>query len=145
LNYLNIPPSTTVTEAAPSMVEVPNLIGLPMDEHTNELLENNGLEVRYIGEGRTVLNQTPKVGAKVPLHTQVLVYLGGDSSEDEVTVPELTGKSMREVGEILSWLGLRLNSSGSGVAVEQDPASQTRVAKGSVVTVEFATPDQEER
>ena len=63
LNYLNIPPSTTPEEAVPSMVEVPNLIGLPLDDHTNALLENNGLLVRFIGEGPTVLNQTPKAGA----------------------------------------------------------------------------------
>ena len=56
------------------MVEVPNLIGLPLDDHTNALLENNGLLVRFIGEGPTVLNQTPKAGAKVPLHTRFSLF-----------------------------------------------------------------------
>jgi stage V sporulation protein D (sporulation-specific penicillin-binding protein) len=144
LNYLNIPPSTTPEEAVPSMVEVPNLIGLPLDDHTNALLENNGLLVRFIGEGPTVLNQTPKAGAKVPLHTQVLVYLGG-TDEEEITVPDLSGKTMREVGEVLGWLGLRLNSSGSGVAVQQEPKAYTKVAPNSVISVEFAAPDAEQR
>ena len=140
LNYLNIPPSTVPEEEEAVLVEVPNLINLPMDDYTNELLESRGLVVRYIGEGEKVLNQTPKAGAKVPLHTQVLVYLGGtDKTDGEVEVPDLQGKTIREAGEILGWLGLHLNSTGSGVAVRQDPAPHSFVAPGSVVNVEFKT------
>lgn len=142
LKYMNIPPSTALVKEAPALVEVPDLIGRPMDDSTNELLETAGLLVRFVGNGGTVLNQTPKAGAKVPLHTQVLVYLGGESGAGEVAVPDLLGKTRREAGEILGWLGLRMNGSGSGVAVRQDPAPQTPVTKDSVVNVEFATPSE---
>lgn len=146
LNYLNIPPSTTPTEEEPRLVEVPNLINLPMDDYTNDLLESRGLVVRYVGDGDKVLNQTPKAGAKVPLQTQVLVYLGGSGNrEEEVKVPDLQGKTIREVGEILGWLGLHLNSSGSGVAVHQEPAAHTLVAPGSVISVEFKAADEAQR
>jgi len=144
LKYMNIPSSKTQVNEAPKMVEVPNLIGMTLEE-AGELLEPSGLLVRLIGSGGSILNQTPKAGAKVPLHTQILVYLGGEQVEGEVPVPDLTGKTMREAGEILGWLGLVMNSSGSGVAVSQDPAPQTRVNVNSVVNVEFRTPGDTDR
>ena len=42
-------------------------------------------------------------------------------------------KTMREVGEVLGWLGLRLNSSDSGVAVQQNLSN--KVAPNSVISV----------
>ena len=69
--------------------------------------------VRYIGEGNEILNQTPKGGARVPLQTEVLVYLGPESDEEDIVVPDLAGKTLREATEILNWLGL-INSSDPG-------------------------------
>ncbi|NLP37502.1 MAG: PASTA domain-containing protein [Firmicutes bacterium] len=144
LQYMEIPPSTTVTETVPKIVEVPNLIGLPLDDHTVSLLEKAGLLVRYIGEGNEILNQTPKGGARVPLQTEVLVYLGPESDEEDIVVPDLQGKTLREATEILNWLGLRINSSGSGVIIGQDPEPQAKVKKNEVVNVELAVPGQEQ-
>jgi stage V sporulation protein D (sporulation-specific penicillin-binding protein) len=145
LKYMNIPPSTTQVNVVPSMVQVPDVVGLTLDD-ASELLEPSGLVVRFVGGGGgKILNQTPKPGAQVPLHTQILLYLEGEVSEGEVTVPDLTGKTMREAGEILGWLGLRINSSGSGMAIRQEPAPQTRVQTDSVVNVEFAAPGAAER
>ena len=139
LKYLNIPSSKTPVNEAPKMVEVPDLINLSLDQAENRL-ETSGLLVKLIGSGNSILNQTPKSGAKVPLHTQILVYLGGGEAQDEVDVPDLSGKSMREAGEILGWLGLRMNFSGSGLATGQDPAPHTRVPANSVINVQFNTP-----
>jgi len=136
LKYLNIPSDKTQKSEVPMMVEVPNLVRLGLEE-ARPLLETSGLAVKLIGSGNTILNQTPKAGVRVPLHTQILVYLGGEISGEEATVPDLSGKSMREAGEILGWLGLRMNFSGSGMAYSQTPAAGARVPANSVVTVEF--------
>lgn len=144
LKYLNVPSTETRVSDAPTMVEVPSLINLSLEE-ASEHLDTSGLLVRLVGSGDIILNQTPKAGAKVPLHTQILLYLGGGEQQEEVTVPDLTGKSMREAGEILGWLGLRMNASGSGLAVSQDPAPYTRVAINSVVSVEFKAPGEAQR
>jgi stage V sporulation protein D (sporulation-specific penicillin-binding protein) len=140
LNYLNVPSSQTQVNTQPKMVEVPDLVNLSLDD-ANDELERSGLLVKIIGSGGTILNQTPKPGAKVPLHTQILLYLGGggEGQRNEVVVPDLTGKSMREAGEILGWLNLRMNFSGSGIAVSQEPAPYTLVAPNSIVNVEFRT------
>jgi stage V sporulation protein D (sporulation-specific penicillin-binding protein) len=139
LRYLSIPSARTPVNEAPRIVEVPDLVRLRLDE-ASDRLETSGLLVKFIGSGGTILNQTPKGGARVPLHTQILVYLGGETAETEVTVPDLSGKSMREAGEILGWLGLRMNFSGSGVAQSQNPAPGARVPADSLVTVEFRNP-----
>ncbi|MCL5005472.1 MAG: transpeptidase family protein [Acidobacteria bacterium] len=55
-----------------------------------------------------------------------------------VTVPDFTGLSARRVSEQCQSLGLEMDMSGSGLAVEQDPSSGTRVRAGSSVRVRFA-------
>jgi stage V sporulation protein D (sporulation-specific penicillin-binding protein) len=144
LKHLHIPPALSVENEPPRMVTVPALTGLSVDE-ASILLETSGLLIRFVGSGGPILNQTPKAGAQVPLHTQILAYVGGEEGREEVTVPDLTGKSMREAGEILGWLGLKMNSSGSGVAVRQNPAPETRVPVNTVIDVEFSAPGNTER
>lgn len=144
LNYLNIPPSLGLENTPPKMVEVPNLTGLTVEE-ANVMLDTAGLIIRFIGSGGEILNQTPKAGATVPLHTEIAAYLGGQDIQEEVTVPDLTGKTMREAGEVLGWLGLRMNSSGSGVAVSQDPEPFTQVPADTVIHVEFSAPGEAQR
>jgi len=141
LKYLRVPSSKTPASDVPVRVEVPDLLNLTL-EAASERLESAGLLVRFVGSGAMIRNQTPKPGAKVPLHTQILVYLGGGQAGEEVTVPDLTGKSMREAGELLGWLGLQMNPSGSGLAAGQTPAPYTLAPPGSVVSVEFRTPSQ---
>jgi stage V sporulation protein D (sporulation-specific penicillin-binding protein) len=126
------------------MVNVPDLVGLSVDE-ASALLDTAGLRIRFIGSGGKILNQTPKAGAKVPLHTQILAHLGGEEPQSEVLVPALTGKTMREAGEILGWLGLRMNSSGSGVAVSQEPEPQSLVPVNTIINVKFASPGESEQ
>jgi stage V sporulation protein D (sporulation-specific penicillin-binding protein) len=138
LNYLDVPPSRAEDGEAPDMVVVPDLLNLTLDE-ANERLEPAGLLVRLVGSGGMIRNQTPKPGARVPLHTQILVYLGEGRPGEKVTVPDLTGKTMREAGEVLGWLGLQMNVSGSGVAFRQSPAPYTLVEKDSIINVEFRT------
>jgi cell division protein FtsI/penicillin-binding protein 2 len=55
-----------------------------------------------------------------------------------LAVPDFTGLSARRVSERCQLLGLGMDMSGSGLAVEQDPAPGTRVRAGSSVRVRFA-------
>ncbi len=60
---------------------------------------------------------------------------GGD-----VTVPDFSGKTMREVTSLCLQLGLDPILGGSNLAVEQSPAAGSQVKSGSRVTVQFGTP-----
>lgn len=122
-------------------VEVPDLVNTTLDE-AGALLHPRGLVLNVIGDGEFISRQSPKPGAIVPLQTSILVYLGEEKEgpEGAVLVPDLRGKSLRESGEILSWLGLRFNPYGTGVAVRQVPLPNQRVPLGTEVKVEFRSP-----
>ena len=60
---------------------------------------------------------------------------GGD-----VTVPDFSGKTMREVTSLCLQLDLDPVLGGSNLALEQSPAAGTQVKRGSRVTVQFGTP-----
>jgi len=57
----------------------------------------------------------------------------------EIPVPDFYGRSLREVTEQCLKLGLRLHSSGSGVATRQLPLPGTAVRAGSYVQVRLTT------
>jgi cell division protein FtsI (penicillin-binding protein 3) len=57
-----------------------------------------------------------------------------------ITVPDFSGKTMREVTEMCLHLGLEPLLVGSNLAVEQHPGAGTRVRRGAKVSVQFGTP-----
>ncbi len=56
-----------------------------------------------------------------------------------IPVPAFYGKSLRQVADLSLRLGLRLQSSGSGIAVTQTPIPGTPVPAGTPVQVQFST------
>ena len=140
LNYLDIPQQVT-EEPEVRTARVPDMTGMTVDE-ASALVNNEGLILKIVGEGDVIARQTPTAGAVVPIQTNILVYVGGETPGDSqgVMVPDLKGKTLREAGEILSWLGLRLYPVGTGIAVKQDPDPNSKVSEGSTVTVEFKSP-----
>jgi cell division protein FtsI (penicillin-binding protein 3) len=57
-----------------------------------------------------------------------------------ITVPDFSGKTMREVTEMCLHLGLEPSLVGSNLAVEQHPEAGTQVRRGAKLTVKFGTP-----
>ncbi len=144
LSYLEIPPAKPIGEEELRLVKVPALIGLSINE-AGALLDMAGLILKPVGFEGMIVEQTPKAGAEVPLHTSILVYLEdlwpeGDSGV--VLMPDLLGMTIKDAGEVLARLGLRMEPSGSGIAVEQDPAPGVGIRKGRAVKVSFSSPLQ---
>lgn len=143
LSYLEIPPSELPDdEEAPFLVEVPDLKSLTVDE-AGAMLDTKGLLMRLVGKEGIIKDQVPKSGAQVPLQTSIIVYLEGlwtDDTSDIVYSPDLKGMTVKEAGEILSYLGLIMEPIGSGIAVEQEPLAETELEKGSSVKVYFLSP-----
>jgi beta-lactam-binding protein with PASTA domain len=65
----------------------------------------------------------------------VAVDEGGD-----IQVPDLSGKTMREVTEMCLRLELEPVLVGSRLATNQTPAAGTKVRRGAKITVQFGTP-----
>lgn len=122
---------------------VPNIVNYPVED-ARSVLVNNGLIVQIRGQGNIVYEQVPKGGAEVSRGTTVILDLNqppGTGEQGEVTVPDLKGLTIKEAGTILEKLGLHLSPVGTGLAVRQEVAPGSKVAKDTTITVEFEPPD----
>jgi cell division protein FtsI (penicillin-binding protein 3) len=69
------------------------------------------------------------------------VTLAVTADEDtEISIPDFSGKTMRDVTEMCLRLGLDPVVVGTNLATEQTPAPGSQVRRGSRVTVQFGTP-----
>jgi cell division protein FtsI (penicillin-binding protein 3) len=67
------------------------------------------------------------------------VMMGADEG-GEITVPDFSGQTMREVTETCLRLGLDPVLVGSNLATDQAPAEGSKVKRGARITVQFGTP-----
>ncbi|MEW5953391.1 MAG: stage V sporulation protein D [Bacillota bacterium] len=153
LRYLRIPETPGLvkpvqpweTPRETVVITVPKVINYPVSE-AGRVLQGAGLKYQTVGEGNIIYGQTPDAGAKVNSGTTVILELqpasGGESGE-AVTVPDLTGLSIKEAGNLLEEIGLRLEPAGSGLAVSQQTNPGSKVTRGTVIKVEFRPPGQE--
>ncbi len=151
LRYLGIVSQYTYEEeknqgikVEPKLISVPEVVNLSPEEAV-KVLKVEGLKAEVKGEGKVVTSQTPAGMAKVETGTKVILNLGeADQSliPGTVTVPDLTGKRIREVAELLSAMGLKLNPDGHGKVVRQEPIPGTKVQAGQEVKV-FFTEEEE--
>lgn len=146
LRYLGIPRRYQDEEQPQdTFIYVPSVVNLPVAE-AKKILTESGLQGVGIGEGSLVKGQVPPNGAQVTQGSKVLLQLEETKSnqQETVAVPDLEGKSMREVAELLGFLNLILVPEGeplpTGVAVSQEPSAGTQIKTGSGVRVKFAPP-----
>ena len=143
LHYLEVPrhksQENDKTLDKVEYILVPDVVNLPLAEAIS-LLNARGLKVKVSGSGNIVWQQTPQPRTKLQPGAQVIISLSPfdkDDKDSEVTIPDLQGKSMREVAKILSDLGLHLIPEGHGLAYEQSPAAGKVVSRGSSIKVKF--------
>lgn len=154
LRYLGVPQQAGlekpekpwyILETEPKPVTVPEVVNLPLEEAV-ESLKAAELGFTLKGEGDVVRAQVPQGGAKVFSGTRVVLELkeGPENDRSEVTVPDVTGLTIKDTAILLEKVGLSLNISGTGVAVEQKPAPKTKVRRGEKIQVRFEPPDEQQ-
>lgn len=148
LHYLGIPekkglprpknPYQWTEPKEPSEVRVPRVTGLPLDRAVTLLKEKN-LNFVTRGQGNQVGAQIPEAGATVREGTTVILHLrpAPVAGKGEITVPDLTGTTVKQAGAILAGLGLKMEPEGSGLAYRQLPAPGDRIKPGGTVKVFF--------
>lgn len=143
LEYLGVARHVEAEERDDSTVRVPNVVNLDQAD-AEEILLAHGLRVEVEGTEGYVLDQTPPSGARVPPGTRIVLslYETDEHSGDEVDVPNVIGRSVRDAAMSLGKKGLLIEIEGSGFAVSQDPAPGTTLHEGEVVLVRFAAPKQ---
>ncbi|WP_347488337.1 stage V sporulation protein D [Desulfoscipio sp. XC116] len=135
------------TEVPVTEITVPNVLNYPADEAI-KALKAAGLQSQTSGEGDIVYEQTPGAGARVKQGTGVILKLrpAKKSGKDGelITVPSLQGLTIKEAGNLLEEIGLRLVPEGSGLAVEQSAKPGAQVTGGTAIKVKFVPPGQDE-
>jgi len=122
-----------------NIVAVPDVINRSLPEAMS-LLNQRGLKAKTDGSGNIVYQQTPRAQSLVNRGSEVIIHLSPytkDNKEQQITVPDLQGKSLKEVAIILSDLGLHLIPEGYGLASEQKPEAGKVVSAGSSIKVIF--------
>jgi len=118
-------------------VIVPNVVGLTQKEAANTL-KSGGFNYEIKGKGTMVADMNPMPGLSVKSGSKVILYTeSGQNYNNKVIVPNLTGKTPKEVSDILGSVGLKFSQLGDGYTVEQQPEIGEKVEKGTTVKVEF--------
>lgn len=142
LRYLAVPlrqKEGQPVEVPEEKVVVPDVVNLPLSDALASI-SGRGLNAKVNGTGNIVWQQTPKAQSKLSKGSQVIIYLSPftkDNKNGEVTVPDLQGKSMKEVARILADLGLHLLPDGYGISFQQSPEAGRVITSGSTIKVHF--------
>ena len=144
LRYMGVEPQYTEEEKQNLEVYVPDVKGLSIDNATKNL-RNESLTYRIVGNGSTVLNQTPKTGSTLPSGSVVILYTE-ENVKQATIVPDVRNLSLPEAQNLLVEHRLNMNITGAGatgnssnltVANSQYPLPGAQVEEGTVVEVEF--------
>lgn len=143
LRHLGVQPQYTQEEMSNGEQLMPSVMGMKVEDATKEI-NKSGLKYQVIGEGDTVIDQTPKAGVGV-LTGAIGVLYTQEGVMHKVLVPDLSGMNSVDCNIALANAGLNFKVSGPGktdkagltTAVSQEPAPGTEVDAGSIVSVQF--------
>ncbi len=142
LPYMGIEPSYTEEELEAMTGNVKDVTGnIVHDAMTTLRLQ--GYSVSVVGEGSTVVSQLPEGGSKLAAGGTITLYTEEELIPKEIEVPDVIGKSVTEVNDIIIGAGLKLKlvgvseSAKDQVAYSQTPAAGTMVYPDTVVEVTF--------
>ncbi|MDR3767264.1 MAG: penicillin-binding transpeptidase domain-containing protein [Butyricicoccus sp.] len=144
LPYLGVEQVYDDSEEDRREVEVPSLIGQTEDAATKSLTDA-GFRCKIVGDGDKVTDQVPSGGVKIPIDSEVILYMGGEKPTEMIEVPNVLGEHpstakdrLENVHLYMRRTGIKTSQTNSGtVAVQQNPAAGTSVPIGTVITVSF--------
>ena len=138
LPYLGVERNTAGEE-----VVMENMTGLTVQE-AEERLKSLGLTAVFSGTAEQVTGQLPMAGQTVPAGSQVLLYLGEDTPEEPVAVPDFYGMNRQQASDAAGLLGLYILVTGNSeistavTVTQQNVEKDTLVPMGTTITLTFA-------
>ncbi|MBR6069569.1 MAG: PASTA domain-containing protein [Ruminococcus sp.] len=141
LPYLGISPEYSTEELANLDVKVPLLEG-PLDDAL-ATLEGMDIQYKIVGEGSTVVTQSPLTGTTVAKGGTVYLYTESSHTVDYTEVPDLVGLDPVTANDSIVYCQLNYVARGAsvnhaGVAVsKQYPEAGSKVAVGTTIELEF--------
>ena len=137
LEYLEVPKNYE-TEDAIKKVNVPDVTNRTVGEAIR-MLNDTGLkyDVDTTDLNAIVTAQMPIAGESLNEKSLVKLYLKGNDTRFNTTVPDVSNLDIVTATKKLSDQHLNIKISGSGRSILQDPPAGTSVEQGSIVRVEF--------
>jgi cell division protein FtsI (penicillin-binding protein 3) len=109
-------------------------------EDPSALEESSSVDFSGQPDPPPAASQLAKADAREqPVSTKPVLTVAVDQGGD-IEVPDFSGKTMRDVTDIVLRLGLDPVLVGSNLATEQSPAPGAKVRHGARITVQFGTP-----
>ena len=145
LPYLDIEPEYSDEELAKLEVNVPNYKSWLIEDAVTST-GYLGVECEVVGNGTLVTAQIPEGGSLLTKETgKIILYCGDAVPENNITVPDLMGKTAVVANSVVINSGLNIRITGTtnyengagAVVVSQSPAAGEVVSRGTIVTVEF--------
>ena len=150
LPYLGIEPQYTEEEWNSLRTTVPDVTGKTASA-ASAVLKSVGLSSRLVGSG-TVTTQSPAAGTVISKNGMVVLYTDGQPPE-QITVPDVTGKTLLEANGLLTDAGLNvsivgwvnkvdnLNTQRQAVVTAQSIEKLSAVPKGTVIEIRILYQD----
>ncbi|RTR32453.1 penicillin-binding protein [Robertmurraya yapensis] len=133
LQYLSIQPSET---EASKTIDIPDVTGKSVEQGVGALNELGANPV-VLGNGTKIDKQLPEKGQSLLEGEKVVVLTDG-----EITLPDMTGWSLRDVMKVANLANLELNVSGSGYVTKQNLQVGTALKDGDYLVIHLQKPDQ---
>ena len=138
LPTLGVPSDEDATSNDSDLITVPEIRNKTITE-AEKILKDAGFNTKITTNNdknsTVVVDQVPKPGVSLSKDSIVVLYDADNSVRTSVTVPDLTGQSASRATSILKGLNLNISINGSGTVISQEPAKDTKVEEGSVITV----------
>lgn len=141
LPYLGISPEYTDEELAELDIKVPLLEGSVTEARAT--LEGLGAEAVVIGDGATVVAQSPVTGSSIAKGGMVYLYTDPSHTIDYTDVPDLIGLSPQVANDSIVYKDLNYVATGASIhrkdafVTGQSIQPGEKVAKGTTIILEF--------
>ena len=142
LPYLGISPQYTEKELAELDIKVPLLEG--GIEEAKATLEALGAEAVVIGEGSTVVAQSPVTGSTIAKGGTVYLYTDPSHTVDYTEVPNLIGLTPQVANDSIVYMDLNYVATGASIhrkdafVTGQSVQPGEKVPKGTTIVLEFS-------
>ena len=140
LMYLGVAPRSQ--EAAPEVVTVPDVKGMDV-ESARSAVQDAGLSCVFDGGEGVVVSQLPAAGASMEAGSLMMIYVDNLTElrdNGKVIIPDVSGLSVQQANQLLRSYGLKMQITGSGLAVSQSPAAGEEAYPTASVEVHFEPP-----
>ena len=137
LNYLKVPKTEEVKDDKKELVSIPDVTGKLIEDGGKCLIEKGlrfNTNINDIKDTAVIVGQNPSQGVDVPYGSIVDLAIENNNQE-KITMPDLSGKSKREIESILNKLKLEYNIKGDGYFISQSPAKGEKLDKDELVEI----------